>query len=637
MGDCESMIPVNDGEQHVFAAAQHIVKALAASRNLNNDMRKLLVDLDLHLSTMTKISESEALSTLELEETLKNAEKKIMKWHSNQSMIWDLGPQEASEYLQVVDEVRKLTESLESLLVNRNEKQKELFNKAHSVLQVAMARLEGELIDILARNRQSFDPEHLSFRSCEETAVDEKSIVSTGDDSVEDTPRRENSTTESEECMVDLVCSHAIIDIKSIANVMFASRFGQEFCQAFISFWKNALDDYLMMLDVDMLSIEDVLKMEWESLYSRINKWLRAMKNTIRFYLANEKRLFDQVLGEYGSASLTCFVETSKSSILCLLNFGEAIVVRTYQPESLSCLLDIYDVLADLLQDIDALFSDEAGSCIRNEFHELLTRLGESARAAFVKFGNRIASDASITPFPKGGVHHLTRYVMNYINLLAEYGDTLNLLLEQEEENMESLVNADVQGISSYNFCPMACRLRFLTSILEANLDKKSNLYGDVALKHIFMMNNIHYMVQKVNGSEVGTYFGEEWIRKHIRKFQQHATCYERATWSSVLSGLMDDGTRGKAILKERCKGFCISFEDVYKCQTGWSVPDRRLQEDLRISASLKVVHAYRAFIGRIATSIGDKHIKYTEEDVGNYILHLYEGSQRSLHHPRRR
>ncbi|KAA8541039.1 hypothetical protein F0562_025002 [Nyssa sinensis] len=436
---------------------------------------------------------------------------------------------------------------------------------------------------------------------------------------------------------MDSVHPNAVSAIKSIATAMFASNYDQEFCQAFISFWREALDEYLIICKVDKLSIEDVLKMEWSCLNSKIRKWCRAMKSIIRFYLASEKWLFDQVLGEFGSVSSICFVEASKASMLCLLNFGEAIAMGPHLPERLFCLINMYEVLADLVQDIDALFSEEFGSFIRNEFNELLRSLGNSARITFLRFGDQVASKTSTTPFPKGGIHPLTKYVMNYIKALAGYGDTLDLLLKSQDRDNLDPVPEDGHNISSFTSSPMAHHLQSVTSILETNLDNKSKLYRDGSLKHIFMMNNIHYMVEKVKISELRTYFGDEWIRRHIGKFQQHATSYVRVTWSSVLSLLMDDGNRRKAILRERCRSFSIAFEEVYKSHTGWSIPDPQLREDLRISTSQKVINAYRPFVGRISSSISEKYIKYTADDLVIYILDLFEGSPRSLHTTHRR
>ena len=45
----------------------------------------------------------------------------------------------------------------------------------------------------------------------------------------------------------------------------------------------------------------------------------------------------------------------------------------------------------------------------------------------------------------------------------------------------------------------------------------------DDPLQNIFVMNNIHYMVQKVNNSDLKSFLGDDWIQIHNRKFQQQA------------------------------------------------------------------------------------------------------------------
>ncbi|PHT24462.1 hypothetical protein CQW23_35810 [Capsicum baccatum] len=100
--------------------------------------------------------------------------------------------------------------------------------------------------------------------------------------------------------------------------------------------------------------------MEWSSLNSKIRRWIRAMKIFVRIYLVSEKWLSDQIFSELEAVSSVCFAEASKASILQLLNFGEAIAIGPHQPEKLIRILDMYEVLADLIPDIDAMYSDEA-------------------------------------------------------------------------------------------------------------------------------------------------------------------------------------------------------------------------------------------------------------------------------------
>ncbi|KAJ7956475.1 Exocyst subunit Exo70 family protein [Quillaja saponaria] len=639
MGDSKSVIPTCEGEQHVIAAAQHILMALGECKILSDDLKKNLLDLGIQLSAMSRVTEGDGGQFKEVEKQLKSATDKVMSWDSNQSMIRDSGSMEGCDYLKTVDEIQIVIGSLKSLSVDDNWKQKELLQRADCILQIAMLRLEKELLHILFQHKQYFEPEYMSFHSTRVDILYDESFTSVEDDSdeiAEEASRRNNGGDEIEEHIIDLVHPGIIPDLMCIANVMYASKYHHEFCQAFITSRRDALDEYFVILEMKIFTIEDVLQMEWSCLNFEMKKWIRAMKIIVRVYLASEKRLCEQILGNLGSDHQFCFHEISKSSMLRLLNFGEAIAMGTHKPEKLFRLLDMYEVLADILVDVDVLFLEEAISFIRTEFHKLLSKFGNSIRRTFQAFGNAIATDPSLQQFPRGGIHHLTKYVMNHIKALAEYGDLLNLLLEDLSPVIPS---ENDQDISPLTFCPTAHHLQSLASSLESTLTNKSKLYTDVALQHIFMMNNIHYMVQKVKGSDLRLFFGDFWIRQHIGKFQQHATSYERATWSSVLSLLREAGwanSASKPSLKERCRGFSIAFEEVYKTQTGWCIPDAELRDEIQISASQKVIHAYRTFLGQ-NSNISEKYIKYTVDDLENYILDLLQGSPRSLHYHQRR
>ncbi|XP_055804461.1 exocyst complex component EXO70E2-like [Solanum dulcamara] len=654
MGDCEPSVPLmEEEEENLIAAAQNIVKALGSNRTLTDDARKILADLGSQLSSITRVSEPQDEGTdeteeqlIELEEELNLVQSKVMNWEVGKSMIWDCGQEEAYEYLRYVDQTRKLIERLESLNLVKGSKEDELLCRAHDLLQTAMNRLEEEFTHLLVHNRQPFEPEHMSFRSSEDDTLDDGSIVSFGDDSIEDVIQRDSMSRGSEEYIIELVHPDVIPDLRCIANLMFDSNYGRECSQAFINVRKDGLDDCLFILEVEKLSIEDVLKMEWNSLNSKIRRWIRAMKIFVRIYLASEKWLSDQIFSELEAVGSVCFAEASKASILQLLNFGEAIAIGPHQPEKLIRILDMYEVLADLIPDIDAMYSDEVGLCVRTECQDILRSLGYCAKATFLEFENAVASSISANPFPGGGIHHLTRYVMNYMKTLIDYSKTLDELLKghEKEDSVAILpdMTPDREEDNRDRRCyvsPLAQHFRSFTSILECNLEDKSRLYKDESLGHLFLMNNIHYMAEKVKNSNLRTMLGDGWIRKHNWKFQHHAMSYERATWSSILSLLRDEGLQNpgsnsisRTLLKERLYNFYLSFEDVYKSQTGWCIPDSQLREDLRISTSLKVIQAYRTFVGRHTNNISDKYIKYTADDLENFLLDLFEGSPRSLH-----
>ncbi|KAJ0248766.1 Exocyst complex component EXO70E2 [Hirschfeldia incana] len=647
MAEFGSKLPVVPGvKNHVLEACRHVVKALRASdNNLDPNLTKLLSDLETHLSTLEivdtkKVVEEEGTRFSEIKKRFKEAKKVILGWEQNQSMIFGAGSSEAVLFFQAIYDVQKVLSGFKALPTRTNKKEKDVYNQAAVVLDIAMLRLEKELFDVLNQYKQHVQPQHLSVSSRGKDIVFDESFVSL-DDVVEPTDDQPILGSNNSELVDPLVIPH----IKVIAKAMFACDYGQAFREGFISVRRDALDEYMSTtLEIERFSCVDVLNMQWEDLNIEMRKWTKVLKIVTQVYLPSEKHLCDKILGDFEPSSPTvCFVEISKDTVLSLLSFGDAVSLRSCQPEMLERFLGMYEVSAELLSDVvDNLFPDESGSFLRTAFPELSEKLADRTVTTFLKFKNAIATDESTRAFPGGGIHHLCRYVMNYLKLLPEYKDSLNTLLENIQVD-DSIPEKTGQDILPSTFSPMARHLRSIVTALESTLERKAQLYADQPLKYIFLMNNCHYMVQKVKTSELRHFFGDEWIRKHIASYQHNVTDYERATWSSVLALLKDNNNNNSkestATLRERCREFCVAFDEVYKKQTCWSVPDPELRDDLHISTSVKVVQSYRGFLMRNAGRIGEKHVRYTCDDVERLLLDFFEclPSPRSLRSSRRK
>ncbi|KAK9277963.1 hypothetical protein L1049_027520 [Liquidambar formosana] len=649
------------GEDRVMATAQQIVKSLNTSKDVTEDMILIFSSFDNRLSNITSLISKDAAAaaaaavTAKTEERLEAAEKVILRWDSNseasgQSLPWDESPDEAAEYLTAVDEILRMTEELtiESDGVG-------IVDRAENALQLAMSRLEDEFRLILIRNTVPLDAERLygsirrgslSFVSNDGEIVDFESL---GEEDQEHSGCfHERGASLGDDVCVDLIHPDAVSELKEIADRMIRAGYEKECCQVYSSVRRDVLDECLAIIGVEKLSIEEVQKIEWKLLDEKMKKWRQAVKIVVRVLLSGEKWLCDQVFNGSDLIKEVCFTETAKGCVIQMLNFGEAVAIGKRSSEKLFRILDMYDALADVLPDLEALFPDESGEYVCSEAKGVLAGLGEAAEGTFVEFENDVRGESSRRPTQGGEIHPLTRYVMNYVKLLVDYSDSLNLLLKSSDDELEHLVRDDGNDPHLGSMCPIARRLLLLLTCLESNIEEKSRLYEDGAMQYIFLMNNILYIVQKVKDSELGKLLGDHWVRKRRGQIRQYATSYLRASWSKVLSCLKDEGIGGsssnasKVALKERFKNFNLNFEDIYRIQTAWKVPDAQLREELRISISEKVIPAYRSFVGRFRSQLesgrhAGKYIKYTPEDLENYLLDLFEGSPGVLHHPRRK
>ncbi|KAJ7536198.1 hypothetical protein O6H91_12G068300 [Diphasiastrum complanatum] len=657
-----------DGEERVLATAQHIVRSLGTTENMTDDMLNILSNFDDRFSginTMLPKNQepvsAEVVSTEvaeELNKALDAAEGVILEWETviseatSGAAIFDSSSDDGAKYLGAVDEVQNALGLLSVSESNTTE------NRAQNVLQVAMARLQEEFRHLLATHSQSLDPEFLldhfacSFNSytggadLESKSSLEVSMSSNHQEALEEVASQ--SSVEEEEDVpeaelqtdpiIDLIPPEVVKSLHEIAQRMVIAGYRRECCQVYGSLRKPVLEESLGGLGFEKLSIDEVQKTTWEVLEGRIKKWIQAMKAGVKILFASERQLCEDIFEESELVE-NCFAELSRAPFIQLMNFGEAIAISRRSPEKLFRLLDMYETLRDLLADISVIFSGESCAVVREEASGILLRLAEAARGTFTEFENAIAKDTSKVPVPGGAVHPLTRYVMNYVRFLFDYVDTLKHLFGENTDTRDGQGDDNTSPMHD-GLSPFAVQTIAIMNVLQSNLDGKSKLYRDLALGYLFLMNNVRYIVQKVDGSEVQALLGDDWLRKHTRLIRRYATDYQRSAWTKILACLKDEGIRtsgsfsngvSKAVLKERFKNFNAAFEDIHKAQSSWLVPDSQLRLELRISIAENLLPAYRSFLGRYRTFLeserhSEKYIKYTPEDLETYLNDLFEG-----------
>ncbi|XP_019709012.2 exocyst complex component EXO70B1 [Elaeis guineensis] len=604
---------------------------------------------------------------------LEAAEREIRRWDSASTTapIFDGGDRsDAERFLRAVDEIcRSIKDPIAVGSPRRSSSSSS--SAATDAIQIAMARLEDEFQNILVSRVNEFEIESLvdlsslsmsSSMSGEEVPAgdisdaegsDEGSLLASGSVGSSLGHRRKSSSYRSTRSIreIDLVPDDAIADLRSIAERMIAAGYGRECVQVYGSARKAAVDLCFRQLGVEKLSIGDVQRLEWDALEAKIRRWIRAARACIRIVFASERRLCDRVfdgLGGVPGGDDAPFTETVKGAAIQLFGFADAISISRRSPEKLFKILDLHDTISDLLPDIAAVFCSKSCESIYTQAAEILSRLAEAIRGILSELENAVLRDPSKIPVPGGTIHPLTRYVMNYISLISDYKQTLVELIVTRP-SASSRFSGDDSGAGGpevdfpepENQSPLASHLTWIIVILQHNLENKANLYKDSALSHLFLMNNVHYIVHKVKGSpELRELIGDNYLRKMTAKFRQSATSYQRATWVRILYCLRDEGIHvsgsfssgvSKSTLRERFRAFNAAFDEVHRTQATWLVPDTQLREELRISISERLLPAYRSFLGRFRHHIeNDRHpemyIKYSVEDLEAALSDFFEG-----------
>ena len=170
------------------------------------------------------------------------------------------------------------------------------------------------------------------------------------------------------------------------------------------------MDASFCRLGIKKLSIGDIQRLEWETLETKIRRWIRAAKVCVRILFASEKRLCEQIFEGLGSGTDdACFIETVKGPVIYVFNFAEAISISRQSSKKLFKILDLHDALSDLLPDVDVVFQSKSSESIRVQAVEIQTRLTEAARGILSEFENAVLREPSRVPVPGGTIHPLTR------------------------------------------------------------------------------------------------------------------------------------------------------------------------------------------------------------------------------------
>ncbi|PIA41954.1 hypothetical protein AQUCO_02100061v1 [Aquilegia coerulea] len=559
-----------------------------------------------------------------------------------------------------VDKISKLTNALSEFT---SEKEiVSLVNFTSTVLQRAMAFLEEEFRSLLDINPRSSNADSTDLKSKRSTNSDSNDLKSkrSSSHSFTDPDRcplppqqqqqQQSSENNSEEEDFPGYSMETVMNLKKIAAAMISSGYETECCQVYSFVRRNAIEQSLNKLGFEKISIDDVQKMQWESLEGEIVTWIKVIKQCVNVYFPGERKLSKQVFSENPSVSSEIFSNLTRNVVLQLLNFAEAVGMTKRSAEKLFKFLDMYETLRDLNPTMDELFAGDTTHQMRAETQSARSRLGEAAVMIFCDLENSIKSDAGKTPVPGGAVHPLTRYTVNYIKYACEYKDTLEQVFQEhrniladdtsppESETDAANNNNDNQPVQQ---SPFVEQLITVMDLLDSNLEAKSKLYKDLSLSYIFLMNNGRYIMQKIKGSpDIYHLLGSTWSRKRSSDLRQYHKNYQRETWSKVLGCLKDEGLQvngkiQKPVLKERFKSFNAMFDEIHKTQSTWIVSDEQLQSELQVSISAVIIPAYRSFLGRFRQYLDagrqtEKYIKFGPEDIESCIDQLFDGKRKT-------
>ncbi|KAL8170489.1 hypothetical protein V2J09_022293 [Rumex salicifolius] len=561
-------------------------------------------------------------------ELSRQAEAKILK-----------GPHEDLEgYLEAIDQMRNTVKFFNKYKTFRN--CDAAINNANNLLTKSVTKLEEEFKQLLSSYSQPLETDRvLACISASPRPSSSDVGFDSGCSSNGDSEHQSRSVQNAIYIPPVLIPPRILPLLQSLAKQMFQAWHHQQLLKIYKDTRSVALEATLQKLGVEKLNKDDVQRMPWEVLEPKIGNWINFMQIAVKLLLIAERKICDQVFETIDSLRDQCFAEVSESSFEMLLSFGDAITRSRRSPEKLIGLLEMYETMRELYPEIQTIFCGTPCAEMRKATAGFTKRLADTALETFDCFEEVVEKDASKTAIHDGTVHPLTSYVINYLN----YRPTLEQLFKEFEGGEQP--GPDLASVT----------MRIMQA-LQTNLDAKSRQYKDPALTHIFLMNNIHYIVRSVRRSEARSLLSDDWVQRQRRVVQQHANQYKRIAWAKILQcvsaqGLMNSSTGGggshagsvsmdgpgnssgvsRSLIKERFKGFNLMFEELHQRHSQWTVPDTELRESLRLAVAEVLLPAYRSFIKRFGpmVEIGrnpQKYVRYSPEDLERMLGEFFEG-----------
>ncbi|KAM0953616.1 putative exocyst complex component Exo70, cullin repeat-like-containing domain superfamily [Dioscorea sansibarensis] len=558
---------------------------------------------------------------LMMEENINAAELIFSKWDAEKNasakikLLFSDDREEAHQFLRAVTELQNamvffVNDELGGASVSRSHP----LVRAQNLMQTAMRRLEREFYKILSANHDQLYPESITTIS----SVSSISTVSEGGDD----PNEEIRAAGEFISEMERASALAVADLRAIAGAMISAGYGKECVKIYKILRKSIVDEGLYRLGFEKLTVNQVQKLDRETLDLKIRTWISAAKVAVKTLFAGERVLCDQVFGGSESISESCFADVARDAAVQFLGFAELVAKSKRSPDKLFRILDLYSTISELWPDLESIFSFGSTSAVPSQAQASLQKLRQAARSTVADFEAGIRKDASKSPPPPAGIHPLTRYATNYISSLTDHEATIGEIFADEPLPGKSPSPATTP--------PIKWLLLRLLLVLLSKLDSKAGMYRDEAISYLFLANNMWFIVRKAKEGKLGLLLGEEWEALHIEQARQYARDYEKLAWRKPAEAMTNTSA---ATAPETMLAFTATFEETLRTQREYEIEDESFRQEVKAAIAGMLLPGYRVLYRHCSETLSDSGasvIKFAPDDLISRLSDLFEVVNRS-------
>lgn len=454
----------------------------------------------------------------------------------------------------------------------------------------------------------------------------------------------------------DFMSLHAILSaedvkvLRGIAEILSGTDYYQGCVRVYVGLRKDIIDRIYEILE-EKINLEAVHEPNyWEELNEKIQRWIQIAKICIGNIFANEKLLYKQIFEGLGggggrgrttddhgdSVNLVYIIEDAATK---LFEFPNSVMASRRLPQRLEIFLPLNQELLNLMPTVNELFC--RNSRLPRNIHAcatgIMSRFAEHVNKILAASERHVLRELSMNPTPKGGIHSLTEYVTGYMDLISDHRKSLgDLIVTNQAAPPSDHSTASEMNYSEPDSSPLKHHLIRMIEFLMYNLKFKSKFYEQESLNHLFIMNNINSVAQKIRNSQgLQELIGIKFLNKLTSSVEKSKKEYLKC-WDGICYCLREHERSRPQVkwsllswissrdVKIKFKTFNQKLENVSQIQEEWEVPDEQMKQKLHQSILGILIPAYRSFLDQFSGHIAKLQIKYSVEDLETKVLTMF-------------